>query len=106
MVPVGYVYNEAEDTIDIGGHSFAARRKWRDVWRNPEVALVVDDQLTVEPWHPRMLEIRGSAERLHEGGKQAIGEHVDPQMFRIHPRRIQSFGINGKQGVEIESRKV
>jgi pyridoxamine 5'-phosphate oxidase family protein len=101
-----YVYNEAADTIDIGGHSFATRRKWRDVGRNPEVALVIDDLLSPEPWHPRMLEIRGRAERLHEGGKHAIGEHVDPEMFRIHPRRIQSVGINGDAGAEIEFRRV
>lgn len=106
VVPVMYVYNGTEDTVDIGGHSFAARKKWRDVGRNPEVALVIDDVLTVDPWHPRMLEIRGSAERLNEGGKEAIGEHVDPEMFRIHPRRIQSFGINGKEGLAMESRKV
>lgn len=104
VVPVTFVYNETEDTIDIGGHSFATRKKWRDVGRNPQVALVIDDLLSVDPWHPRMLEIRGSAERLN-AGKEAIGEHVDPQMFRIHPRRIQSFGINGNHGLAIESRK-
>lgn len=106
VVPVMYVYNEAEDTIDIGGHSFATRKKWRDVGRNPEVALVIDDQASVDPWRPRMLEIRGSAERLTEGGQEAIGEHVDPEMFRIHPRRIQSVGINGDAGYAIEFRRV
>lgn len=106
VVPVMYVYNEAEDAIDIGGHDFATRKKWRDVGRNPEVALVIDDVLSVEPWHPRMLEIRGRAERLAAGGKEAIGGHVDPEMFRIRPRRIQCFGINGGQGFEIEHRAV
>ncbi len=106
VVPVTYVYNATEDSIDIGGHSFAARKKWRDVGRNPQVALVIDDLLSVEPWQPRMLEVRGRAERLDDGGKEAIGEHVDPEMFRIHPRRIQSFGINGNQGFALESRRV
>lgn len=105
VVPVSYVYNETEDTIDIGGHDFATRKKWRDVGRNPEVALVVDDVVSVDPWTPRLLEIRGWAERLEEGGKEAIGEHVDPQMFRIHPRRIQSSGINGEP-FAFESRRV
>jgi len=106
VVPVTYVYNGKEDTIDIGGHSFATRKKWRDVGRNPEVALVIDDLLTVDPWHPRMLEVRGTAERLQEGGKEAIGEHVDPEMFRIRPQRIQTFGINQGGGPGIESRPV
>lgn len=95
VVPVMFVYNEVEDTIDIGGHDFATRKKWRDVGRNPEVALVVDDIASFDPWHVRLLEVRGNAERLIEGGKEAIGDHVDPEMFRIHPRRIQSAGING-----------
>lgn len=106
VVPVTYVYNEVEDTIDIGGHSFATRKKWRDVGRNPQVALVIDDLLSADPWHPRMLEIRGNADRLNEGGKEAIGEHVDAEMFRIRPRRIQTFGVNGTHGPEIESRTV
>lgn len=105
VVPVSFVYNATEDTIDIGGHGFAARRKWRDVGRNPEVALVVDDLVSTSPWRPRMLEVRGRAERLQEGGKEAIGEHVDPEMFRIHPRVIQSIGINGGETHGIEYRR-
>ncbi|MFZ0215963.1 MAG: PPOX class F420-dependent oxidoreductase [Candidatus Dormiibacterota bacterium] len=105
VVPVTFVYNEAADTIDIGGHDFATRKKWRDVGRNPEVALVVDDIPSFDPWQVRMLEVRGNAERLGAGGKEAIGGHVDPEMFRIHPRFIQSIGINGEnQG--IASRRV
>lgn len=72
----------------------------------PGGALVIDDLLSTEPWHPRMLEVRGCAECLEEGGKEAIGEHVDPQMFRIHPRRIQTFGVKGTEAMAIESRAV
>jgi len=100
VVPVTFVYNEVEDTIDIGGHDFATRKKWRDVGRNSEVALVVDDIASFDPWHVRMLEVRGNAERLLDGGKKAIGDHVDAEMFRI-----QSVGIN--EGAErIASRQV
>ena len=61
---------------------------------------MIDDLLSADPWHPRMLEIRGNADRLNEGGKEAIGEHVDAEMFRIRPRRIQTFGVNGTHGPE------
>ncbi len=31
VVPVGFRYNPDTDTIDIGGHDFAKRKKWREV---------------------------------------------------------------------------
>ena len=42
-VAVSFRYNAQLDTIDIGGHDFAKRKKYRDVQRNPRVALIVDD---------------------------------------------------------------
>jgi hypothetical protein len=35
VVPVAFRYNPDEDTIDIGGHGFAQRKKFRDVQQNP-----------------------------------------------------------------------
>jgi len=43
IVPVGYRYKPNLDTIDIGGHSFARRKKFRDVRLNPRTAFVVDE---------------------------------------------------------------
>jgi Pyridoxamine 5'-phosphate oxidase len=42
VVPVVFQYNPDEDTIDIGGRSFAQGKKFRDVQANPNVAFVVD----------------------------------------------------------------
>jgi len=50
VVPTSFRYNEAHDTIDIGGHDFATRKKYRDVGRNPRVAFVVDEIVSVSPW--------------------------------------------------------
>jgi pyridoxamine 5'-phosphate oxidase family protein len=94
VVPVGFRYNPELDTIDIGGHDFAKRKKYRDVQRNPRVAFVVDDLASVSPWRPRMLEIRGTAEVLGSGGEQVI-QGFDQDMFRIHPHRVVSIGIEG-----------
>ena len=33
VVPVAFRYNPDRDTIDIGGHGFAGRKKFRDGWR-------------------------------------------------------------------------
>lgn len=93
VVPVAFRYNPDADTIDIGGHGFASRKKFRDVRHNPRVALVVDDVASVNPWSVRGIEIRGEAEILVTGGK-TIMPSFDPEMFRIRPRRIVSWGID------------
>ncbi len=109
VVPVGFRYNPEQDSIDIGGHNIAASKKYRDALRHGRVAFVVDDVLP--PWKPRMLEVRGTVEGLPEGGK-AIVESFAPEMLRITPTRIISFGLNSDvvqpaQGrVDYSSRKV
>src|SRR5438067_10669252 len=72
VVPVSFRYNPDHDTIDIGGHGFATRKKYRDVQRNPPVAFVVDDLASVDPWIARGIEIRGEAEALTTGGKEIM----------------------------------
>ena len=93
-VAVSFRYNAQLDTIDIGGHDFARRKKYRDVQRNPRVALIVDDLQSVNPWRPQGIEVRGEAEVLRSGG-EVLGPGFDPEMFRIRPRRIVSWGIMG-----------
>ena len=90
VVPVAFRYNAEEDTIDIGGHDFAKRKKFRDVQHDGRVAFVVDDVLP--PWRPRAVEIRGIAEVLGTGGK-TVNPGFDDEMFRIHPRRILSWEL-------------
>ena len=94
VVPVSFRYNAQLDTIDIGGHDFARRKKYQDVQRNPRVAFLVDDMVSVDPWRPRGIEVRGEAEVLSSGG-EALGPGFTPDMFRIHPQRIVSWGIMG-----------
>jgi pyridoxamine 5'-phosphate oxidase family protein len=93
VVPVSFRYNEEEDTIDIGGHDFAKRKKFRDVLHNPKVAFIVDDLASVNPWRVRAVEIRGEAEVRQTGGTE-LGPGFDPEMFRIRPRRIVSWGLD------------
>jgi pyridoxamine 5'-phosphate oxidase family protein len=93
VVPVSFRYNPDHDTVDIGGHGFAGRKKFRDVRHNPRVAFVVDDLASVDPWAPRGIEIRGEAEIRDTGGKE-IMPRFDDEMFRIRPRRIVSWGID------------
>ena len=91
VVPVSFRYNPEQDSIDIGGHNIVPTKKYRDAVRYGRVAFVVDDVLP--PWKPRMVEVRGSVEGLPEGGK-AIVEAFSPEILRITPTRIISFGVN------------
>ena len=109
VVPVGFRYNPEQDSIDIGGHNIVPTKKYRDAVRYGRVAFVVDDVLP--PWKPRMIEVRGTVEGLPEGGK-AIVEAFSPEILRITPTRIISFGLNsdivqpGQGRVDFSSRKV
>ena len=94
VVPVGFRYNAELGTIDIGGHDFARRKKYREVQRNPRVAFLVDDLASVNPWRVRGIEVRGEAEVLTSGG-EALGPGFAPEMFRLRARRIVSWGIMG-----------
>jgi pyridoxamine 5'-phosphate oxidase family protein len=109
VVPVGFRYNPETDSIDIGGYNIVESKKYRDALRHGRVAFVVDD---IQPsWKPRMLEVRGSVEGLAEGGKTIV-EGFPPEILRITPTRIVSFGLNsefvnpGEGKVGYSSRKV
>ena len=71
----GFATTRKTDTIDVGGRGFAQDKKYRDVQQNPRVAVVIDDVESVDPWRPRMIEIRGLAEVIETGG--AHREHAD-----------------------------
>jgi pyridoxamine 5'-phosphate oxidase family protein len=103
VVPLSFRYNAETDTIDVGGHGFAQRKKYRDVQQNPRVAIVIDDLASIDPWRPRMIEVRGEAEILPTGG-ESIGRGFDPQMFRIRPKRIISVGIEGEGPYHLNAR--
>jgi len=105
VVPVSFRYNPDTDTIDVGGHGFAQRKKYRDVQSNPRVGIVIDDLASIDPWRPRMIEVRGVAEVLPTGG-ETIGRGFDPPMFRIHPKRIISIGIEGEGPYGLNARSV
>src|SRR5215510_13922235 len=88
VVPLGWSYNPALDTIDAGGRDFARTKKFRNVQANPKVALVIDD--VVPPWQPRAVMVRGSAEALRDAA-DADGERLGP-IIRVHPTEVISWG--------------
>jgi pyridoxamine 5'-phosphate oxidase family protein len=95
VVPVAFRYNPDQDSIDIGGFRIAQTRKYRDVARSGRAAFVVDDVLP--PWQPRMVEIRGRATVVPQGGRE-INPQFAPEIIRISPTRIVAFGVDGQAG--------
>lgn len=85
VTPVGmWSHDRADDTIRVTGRAFDTTKKWRDVGRTGQAAIVIDDLASTEPWHPRGIEIRGRAE-------QVPGPRP---MIRIHPDRAVSWGLD------------
>jgi pyridoxamine 5'-phosphate oxidase family protein len=84
--PVGFTFDEETGTFEIGGFNMGGSQKYKNVVANAQVAFVVDDLETVDPWKPRMVEVRGTGEPI---------ANVDPRksLVRIHPDRVISFGI-------------
>jgi pyridoxamine 5'-phosphate oxidase family protein len=92
VVPTSFRYNGELGTIDVGGLHVATTKKYRDVQANPWAAIVVDDLVSTDPWTPRMLEIRGRAEAVASGGEQ-LGPGFGDAFVRIHPEKVNAFGI-------------
>jgi pyridoxamine 5'-phosphate oxidase family protein len=84
VVPVGWIYNAARDTIDVGGHELERSKKFRDVARTGRAAIVIDDLQSTDPWRPRGIEVRGRAEAIT----------LPTPLIRIYPERIVSWGLD------------
>jgi pyridoxamine 5'-phosphate oxidase family protein len=83
VVPVGWIYNAARDTLDVSGIELEQTKKFRDVARTGRAAIVVDDLESTDPWRPRAVEVRGRAEAIA----------LPTPLIRIHPERIISWGL-------------
>lgn len=94
VVPTSFRYNADLGTVDVGGYHVDTTKKYRDVQANPFAALVVDDLVSIDPWTPRMLEIRGRAEAVPTGGTALLGGGFGEAFIRIHPDKVNSFGID------------
>jgi pyridoxamine 5'-phosphate oxidase family protein len=89
--PVGFSFNPATGTIDIGGHNMASSRKFRNVRSSGQAAFVVDDIASLSPWRVRCVEIRGRAEAIESPTDSA--SRVGGPIIRVHPDRVISFGL-------------
>lgn len=93
VVPVGFRVSEDGQAIEVGGHGLGRSKKYRDLKGNAKVAIVIDDLASVNPWTPRGVEVRGTAELHDAGGTEKFGRGWDEAWIRIVPRRVVSWGI-------------
>lgn len=102
VTPVGAFYDPDAQAIVVAGHAgseLATSKKFRDARQRPDVAFVVDDLASIDPWTPRGIEIRGTAETFLDGGEE-LGIRLQANMpfdtawIRVRPRRILAWGID------------
>jgi pyridoxamine 5'-phosphate oxidase family protein len=87
-------------TIVTGGHDITKTVRYGYLQKNPRAVIVIDDLVSVDPWTPRGVKVRGSA-RLEEA---AGGMRI-----RIVPEVVWSWGLNSdaeKRFLGVERRDV
>ena len=84
---VGFEFDGARFLI--GGHNLPASPKYRNIDAgNHQVALIVDDLATTDPWTPRGIKIHGLAEIESRNGRFGPGDYLV-----IAPTIAWSWGI-------------
>lgn len=96
VVPVGFRVEPGGAAIGVGGHDLAATKKFRDASRHPDVAIVIDELVSVSPWTARGIEVRGRAQALADGG-EGLGPGFGSAWLRITPERIVAWGLDTGQ---------
>ncbi|WP_278263013.1 PPOX class F420-dependent oxidoreductase [Nocardia sp. AG03] len=90
--PTNYRVN-ADGTVDIGGMRMRASLKFRNVEAGSRVSFVIDQQVSLDPYVIRGIEIRGTAETLDD--EEPPFPPQERTIIRIHPERIISWGVDG-----------
>jgi pyridoxamine 5'-phosphate oxidase family protein len=62
VVPVAFEFDGTY--IYFGGWNLKNSLKFKNILKNNKVAFVVDDLISITPWKPRGIEVRGMAEIL------------------------------------------
>jgi pyridoxamine 5'-phosphate oxidase family protein len=95
VVPTSFRYNAELGTVDVGGHRVAATKKYRDVQANGWAAIVIDDLASIDPWTPRMLEIRGRPRRSRPGAHTSGQDSARPLSASTRRRSTASAFQSG-----------
>lgn len=87
--PVGFQYDGKY--IFVGSHDqkiFFTTQRYNNIKNgNPHVSIVVDDQVSIDPWRVRGIKISGEAEVVEHNGMFGPGRYL-----RITPKTSRSWG--------------
>jgi pyridoxamine 5'-phosphate oxidase family protein len=79
------VFEVDGDDIVTAGFDISHTVRYRNLQKNPQATVVIDDLASMNPWSPRGIKVIGTATiETYEGGER----------FRISPRVIVSWAIN------------
>jgi pyridoxamine 5'-phosphate oxidase family protein len=84
VVPVVYEFDGK--FVYFSGWNLEKSLKYRTILNNPRVAFVVDDLVSVTPWRPRGIELKGTAQVFEENGSSYV---------RITTSSKRSWGLDG-----------
>ena len=95
VVATGFSVNAERGTIELGGHRLGTTRRVRDIRTNPHVSLIVDDlDDSSAGWHPRGIEIRGTAVFHESGPAPALPGNLSGHgWMELTPTSIRSWGL-------------
>ena len=96
VAPVGFDFDD--NFFYIGGMNITKTTKYRNITKNNNVALVIDDLKTINPWDPRGFKIYWTAEIVAReelpGGQLRDNSHFRPTYIRIRPTKKWTWGID------------
>ena len=93
VVPVGFDFDG--EYFYVSGMNLFKSTKYKNVQKNPGVALVVDDLKSVNPWEPRGIRIYGIADIVtRQDGYMQQTDHPSVTYIRIKPLKKWSWGID------------
>jgi pyridoxamine 5'-phosphate oxidase family protein len=90
VIPVGFDFDGAY--LYVSGQDFEKTLKFRNLQQNSNVALVVDELVSVDPWRVRGLEVRGTAELIRDRGR-TFSWGVGRPYARITPMSKAIWGL-------------
>ncbi len=84
VVPIGFEFDG--EFFYFGGYRLTKSLKLKNIQRNNKVGLVVDDLVSINPWTPRFIIIRGTAEILTEKAPGSIDENTSVKITPLVKR--------------------
>ncbi len=93
VVPVGFDFDG--EYFYVSGMNLLKSTKYKNVQKNPRVALVVDDLKSVNPWERRGIRIYEIADIVtRQDGYMQQTDHPSITYIRIKPLKKWSWGID------------